>query len=124
MSRESYGGYDPRWTPAWKRLRKECFERDKARGARCVHCGQPIDYTVRASTTDDSYEPDHRITVEKHPEYALFLVHPKADGIVEPVRLATYSHGSPSCRNDRAKNQPYQKRCYKDTDDPVTHVPA
>lgn len=62
---------DPRWTPAWKRLRKECFLRDKAKGAYCVHCGQPIDYTVQQSSTDDSYEPDHRYDVATHPEYAL-----------------------------------------------------
>lgn len=62
---------DPRWTPAWKRMRLACFERDKARHAVCVHCGQPINYTVRPSSSDDSYEPDHRIPVETRPEYAL-----------------------------------------------------
>lgn len=65
------GARDPRWTPAWKRLRRSCFERDKARHAVCIHCGQPIDYSVRPSSTDDSYEPDHRLTVEAHPELAL-----------------------------------------------------
>ena len=59
---------DPRWTPAWRRLRIQCYERDKARGAVCVHCGQPINYNVKQSSTDDSYEPDHRIDVAKHPE--------------------------------------------------------
>ena len=62
---------DPRKTPAWKRLRIQCYERDKARRAVCVHCGQPIDYKARPSSTDDSYEPDHKIPVETHPEYAL-----------------------------------------------------
>lgn len=62
---------DPRWSPAWKRLRRECFERDKKRNARCVHCGQVIDYSVKPSSTDDSYEPDHKLTVIKHPELAL-----------------------------------------------------
>ena len=62
---------DPRWSPAWKRLRIQCYERDKARHAVCVHCGQPIDYTAKPSTTDDSYEPDHRVPVGNHPEYAL-----------------------------------------------------
>ena len=46
---------DPRWSPAWKRLRIQCYERDKARHAVCVHCGQPIDYEANPSTTDDSY---------------------------------------------------------------------
>ena len=62
---------DPRWSPAWKRLRIQCYERDKQRRAVCVHCGQPIDYSVKPSTTDNSYEPDHRLTVDAHPEYAL-----------------------------------------------------
>ena len=52
-------------------MRLDCFNRDKAKGARCVHCGGVIDYSVRPSSTDDSYEPDHRMPVETHPEYAL-----------------------------------------------------
>ena len=65
------GMSDPRWSPAWKRMRVQCFERDKAKHAVCVHCGQPIDYEAKPSTTDDSYEPDHRVPIETHPEYAL-----------------------------------------------------
>ena len=71
MARLADGTKDPRGTPAWKRLRLECFERDKARNAPCVHCGQPIDYTVQPSSTDDAYEPDHRIDVASRPEFAL-----------------------------------------------------
>lgn len=62
---------DPRWSPQWKLLRLQCYERDKARNAPCVHCGQAIDYHVKPSSTPDSYEPDHRFTVEAHPEFAL-----------------------------------------------------
>ena len=62
---------DPRWSPAWKRMRVQCYERDKAKHAVCMHCGQPIDYDAKPSTTDDSYEPDHRVPIETHPEYAL-----------------------------------------------------
>lgn len=62
---------DPRQTTEWRRLRLECFRRDKARNAVCVHCGQPINYNVKPSSTDDSYEPDHRLVVERHPELAL-----------------------------------------------------
>ena len=65
------GGRDPRWGQAWKRLRVQCYQRDKDRNARCVHCGQPIDYSLKPSSSDDSYEPDHRYTVESHPELAL-----------------------------------------------------
>ena len=69
-----YGGRtmgDPRWSQAWKRLRIQCYNRDKQRHAVCVHCGQPIDYDAQPSSTDDSYEPDHRVPIETHPEYAL-----------------------------------------------------
>ena len=54
---ESRMAQDPRHTPAWKRLRLECYKRDKERNAVCVHCGQPIDYSARPSSTDNSYEP-------------------------------------------------------------------
>lgn len=70
MQTLSNGQKDPRCTPAWRRLRLECFERDKARNARCVHCHQPINYNVKPSSTDDSYEPDHRLDVSTHPELA------------------------------------------------------
>ena len=62
---------DPRQTPAWRRLRIQCYERDRARGAVCWQCKQPIDYAVRPSSTPESYEPDHRFPVETHPELAL-----------------------------------------------------
>lgn len=62
---------DPRQTPAWRRMREQCFRRDRAKDAVCWLCGQPIDYSVRPSTTPDSYEPDHYHTVRDHPELAL-----------------------------------------------------
>ena len=62
---------DPRTTPQWKRLRVECYRRDKARNAECVHCHQRIDYNAKPSSTPDSYEPDHKLPVETHPELAL-----------------------------------------------------
>ena len=57
-------------TKAWQRLRLQCYERDKARDAVCVHCRQSINYDVKPSSTDDSYEPDHRFPVKSHPELA------------------------------------------------------
>ena len=71
MSRLSNGLRDPRDSPAWKRLRIQCYERDKARDARCWQCRQPIDYAARPSSTPGSYEPDHRHDVATHPELAL-----------------------------------------------------
>jgi len=62
---------DPRNTPEWRRLRVQCYERDKARDARCWQCGGRIDYGVAPSSTPTAYEPDHRLPVETHPELAL-----------------------------------------------------
>ena len=62
---------DPRNTPAWRRLRVQCYERDRARNAVCWQCKQPIDYNARPSSTPTSYEPDHRMPVETHPQLAL-----------------------------------------------------
>ena len=59
-----------RTTQTWRRMRKQCFQRDKAKNAPCWICGQPIDYNAKPSTTPDSYEPDHRHSVKTHPELA------------------------------------------------------
>lgn len=64
-------GKDPRQTQAWKRLRKQCFERDKAANAKCWIGNHPINYNVEPSSTPDSYEPDHYYPVATHPELAL-----------------------------------------------------
>lgn len=59
-----------RTTQTWRRLRKQCFDRDKAKNASCWICNQPIDYSVKPSSTPDSWEPDHRHSVKTHPELA------------------------------------------------------
>lgn len=63
---------DPRQTVEWRRLRVQCYERDRARNAPCAICGQRhIDYNAKPSSTPDSYEPDHIRDVDRHPELAL-----------------------------------------------------
>ena len=57
-------------TGTWKKLRLQCFNRDKSKDAPCWICGGKIDYSVKPSSTDDSWEPDHRFTVDAHPELA------------------------------------------------------
>ena len=57
-------------TGTWKRLRLRCFERDKAARKPCWLCGGEIDYTVAPSSTPESWEPDHRLSVKAHPELA------------------------------------------------------
>lgn len=71
MSRLASGMRDPRSTPQWQRLRAECYRRDKARKAACHLCHQPIDYSLKPSSTPDAYEPDHLRDVGTHPELAL-----------------------------------------------------
>lgn len=82
MAKLSDGTRDPRSSLAWQKLRLECFKRDKAKGAVCVHCKQPIDYNVAPSSTDNSYEPDHRFPVVKYPELALLPENVQPSGVV------------------------------------------
>ena len=63
-------GIPGRTTQTWRRLRKQCFERDKANRAKCHICGGDIRYDVKPSSTPDSWEPDHRHSVKTHPELA------------------------------------------------------
>jgi len=57
-------------TAEWRRLRVQCFRRDKTANARCWICGGAIDYSIRPSSTPDAWEPDHRFSVKTHPELA------------------------------------------------------
>lgn len=68
------GGSRPQRASAWKKLRRQCFLRDKAAHAECWIChGErgPIDYSVEPSSTPLSYEPDHYLPVSQHPELEL-----------------------------------------------------
>ena len=63
-------GVAGRTTQTWRKLRLQCFKRDKANDARCWICGGRIDYGAKPSTTPESWEPDHRLSVKHHPELA------------------------------------------------------
>ena len=63
-------GIAGRTTQTWRRLRKQCFERDKRNKSKCWICGGAIDYGAKPSSTPDSWEPDHRHSVKSHPELA------------------------------------------------------
>jgi len=54
---------DPKVTAA-------CYRRDRKANAPCWICGQPIDYSVKRSSTDDAWEGDHRFPRSTHPELA------------------------------------------------------
>lgn len=53
----------------WRTLRQQCFDRDRRVNARCWICGEPIDYAAEPGTRW-AWEPDHRLTVDEHPELA------------------------------------------------------
>ena len=57
-------------TATWRKLRLQCYKRDKANASRCWICGGEIDYAAKPSTTPESWEPDHRHSVSTHPELA------------------------------------------------------
>ena len=57
-------------TATWRKLRVQLFKRDKAKNSPCWICGGAIDYSVKPSSTPDSWEPDHRHSVHTHPELA------------------------------------------------------
>ena len=63
-------GVAGRTTATWRKLRLQCFKRDKANDSRCWICGGRIDYSAKPSTTPESWEPDHRLSVKHHPELA------------------------------------------------------
>ena len=57
-------------TATWRKLRLQCFKRDKANDNPCWICGGRIDYNAKPSSTPESWEPDHRHSVNTHPELA------------------------------------------------------
>lgn len=59
-----------RTTQSWRKLRVQCFNRDKANDSPCWICGGAIDYKAKPSSTPESWEPDHRHSVNTHPELA------------------------------------------------------
>ena len=68
-------------TAAGQRVRRRAFKRDKEANAECWICkGEkgPIDYSVRPSSTDLSYEPDHYLPRARYPHLALDLANIRA----------------------------------------------
>ncbi len=57
----------------WKKVRRLAWDRDRKAREVCHICGQPIDYSVPASSTPESWEPDHVIPVSKRPDLELDL---------------------------------------------------
>ena len=62
----------------WTNTKRMAFNRDRAVGAVCWICGEPIDYSLGYSTCDDAYEADHYIPVDDHPELEYDLTNIRA----------------------------------------------
>ena len=62
----------------WPYVRRMAWDRDRKDRALCHICGQPIDYSLRPSSADISWEPDHVIPVSKAPDLELDLSNIKA----------------------------------------------
>ena len=62
----------------WPYIRRMAWDRDRKARNVCHICGQPINYFIQPSSTDDAWEPDHVIPVAKAPELELDLNNIKA----------------------------------------------
>ena len=62
----------------WKYIRRLAWDRDRKARAVCHICGQPIDYSVKPSSTPYSWEPDHVLPVSRYPDSELDLKNVKA----------------------------------------------
>lgn len=57
----------------WEKTRRLAWDRDRHARAVCHICGQPIDYSIPASSAPMSWEPDHLMPFSKAPELELDL---------------------------------------------------
>ena len=62
----------------WPYIRRMAWDRDRRAQAVCHICGQPIDYYLKPSSADTSWEPDHLIPVAQRPDLELDLLNIKA----------------------------------------------
>lgn len=53
----------------WRQIRRQAYQRDLERNAPCWICGKPINYAAKPGSPD-AWEPDHRLNVSDHPEFA------------------------------------------------------
>lgn len=62
----------------WRRVREMAWNRDRKARAVCHICGEPINYSIPASSAPLSWEPDHVLPFAKNPELELDLNNIKA----------------------------------------------
>ena len=77
-----------------RRLRLQCFERDRARHAECVWCHGEIDYSLgpyRRGGNVMAWSPEHLLPRSTHPDLAL-----------EPTNIAAAHFRCNASRGNRA----------------------
>lgn len=57
----------------WVKVRRLAWDRDRHSRAPCHICGEPIDYSIPASSAPLAWEPDHLMPFSKAPELELDL---------------------------------------------------
>lgn len=57
----------------WAKVRRLAWDRDRRGRVPCHICGEPIDYSIPASSAPLAWEPDHLIPFSKAPELELDL---------------------------------------------------
>lgn len=65
-------------TSKWQKIRRLAWDRDRRARAVCHICGQPIDYSIPASSAPLAWEPDHVLAYAIAPELELDLNNIKA----------------------------------------------
>lgn len=60
-------------TSKWQRVRRLAWDRDRKARAVCHICGEPIDYSLPASSAPRAWEPDHLVPYAKNPNLELDL---------------------------------------------------
>lgn len=62
----------------WRKIRLLAWNRDRKARAVCHICGEPIDYSIPASSAPLAWEPDHILPFSVAPEMELDLNNIKA----------------------------------------------
>ena len=84
-----------RTTTAWRKVRVMAWNRDRKTHAPCHICGEPIDYSIPASSAPLSWEPDHLQPFSKCPELELDL-----NNIAPSHRQCNRQRGAGNSNND------------------------
>jgi len=82
-------------TSRWQRVRRLAWDRDRKARAVCHICGEPIDYSLKPSSSPMAWEPDHLKPYKQAPELELDLAN-----IAASHRRCNRQRGNGSHDND------------------------